>query len=291
MPEYPHLSVIIPARDAGATIGTQLEALAAQGWQGPWEVIVADNGSRDDTVARAEACRDRLPELRVVDASSVPGASHARNVAAETASGDYLLFLDADDIAEPGWLAAMAAAAAEHSFIAGVSTASHDSASDPRAGMGRTTKWSAILPSKGFLDAAATNNLGVSAEVWREVGGFRESMLASMDTAFCWDAQLRGHPLVRVDGAHVTYRMRTSLRELWRQQYRWGIGSVQLYVLFREHGAPRSSSLGGAVRMLGLVAMAPFSIWSVDRRRDWVGRAARRAGRIAGSIRFGVLEL
>ena len=129
------------------------------------------------------------------------------------------------------------------------------------------------------------------ARIWREVGGFRESMLAGMDTAFCWDVQLLGHPLVRVDGAHVSYRMRRSLRELWRQQYEWGIGSVQLYVLFRDRGAPRSSSLGAMVRMLGLVAMAPFSIWSVDARRDWVGRAARRAGRITGSIRFRVLEL
>ncbi|GAA1059051.1 glycosyltransferase [Agromyces bracchium] len=291
MPEPPYLSVIIPARDAGATIGTQLEALAAQNWQGRWEVIVADNGSRDDTVSRAEQWRDRLPGLRVVDASSVPGASHARNVAAEIASGDYLLFLDADDVAEPGWLAAMAAAAAEHSFIAGVSTPVHETASDSQSGMGRTTRWSAILPSKGFLDAAATNNLGVSANVWHEVGGFRESMLAGMDTAFCWDVQLLGHPLVRVDRAHVSYRMRTSLRELWSQQYRWGIGSVQLYVLFREHGVPRSSTFGGIVRVLGLVAMAPFSIWSVDGRRDWVGRAARRAGRIAGSIRFRVFML
>jgi glycosyltransferase involved in cell wall biosynthesis len=283
--------VIIPARDAAAAIGTQLQALAAQRWPGRWEVIVADNGSQDDTVARAEAWRDRLPGLRVIDASSVPGASHARNVAAEAASGDYLLFLDADDVAEPGWLAAMAAAAAEHSFIAGVSTPSHESASDPRSGMGRATRWSAILPSKGFLDAAPANNLGVSAKVWREVGGFRESMLAGMDTAFCWDVQLHGQPLVRVAGAHVTYRMRSSLRELGRQQYQWGIGSVQLYALFREHGVPRSSSLGGIVRVLGLVAMAPFSVWSVDRRRDWVGRAARRAGRIAGSIRFRVFML
>jgi hypothetical protein len=43
--------------------------------------------------------------------------------------------------------------------------------------------------------------------------------------------------------------------------------------------------------VVGLVAMAPLSIWSVDRRRDWVGRAARRAGRIAGSFRFRVFEL
>ncbi len=273
------------------TIGTQLEALAAQQWEGRWEVIVADNGSRDDTVARVEAWRGRLPDLRVIDASSVRGASHARNVAAAAASGEYLLFLDADDVAQPGWLEAMAAASAEHSFIAGVSTPAHESASDPQSGMGRTTRWSAILPSKGFLDAAATNNLGVSTKVWHEVGGFRENMIVAMDTAFCWDVQLHGHPLVRVDDAHVTYRMRTSLRELWRQQYRWGIGSVQLYALFREHGVPRSSSLGGVVRIVGLVAMAPFSIWSVDGRRDWVGRAARRAGRIAGSIRFRVFML
>ena len=147
------------------------------------------------------------------------------------------------------------------------------------------------MPSQGFLDAAASNNLGVRRELWNAIGGFRESMVASEDTAFCWDAQLLGARVHRVPEAVVTYRMRSTLRQLLRQQYRWGVAAAQLYALYREHGAPRSSTRGAIVRWMGLIVMAPLSLFSDGARRDWVGRAARRAGRINGSLRFGVLCL
>ena len=67
------VSVVIPARNAAATIDDQLEALAAQEVDDPWEVVVSDNGSRDTTAARARAWASRLNSLRVVDASGASG--------------------------------------------------------------------------------------------------------------------------------------------------------------------------------------------------------------------------
>ena len=113
------VSVIIPAFNAAETLDAQLRALSQQQWGGTWEVVVADNGSTDDTVARAALRKDDLPALRVVDASGERGPSFARNVGARVADGDYLLFVDADDIVEPGWLAHMAEAAIDHPLIAG----------------------------------------------------------------------------------------------------------------------------------------------------------------------------
>ncbi len=58
------ISVIIAARDAAETIGEQLHALVDQVWpDGTWDVIVADNGSTDDTqaiVERFAADHDRV---------------------------------------------------------------------------------------------------------------------------------------------------------------------------------------------------------------------------------------
>jgi len=48
------LSVIIPCYNEADTIATQLEVLAKQYWSEPWEVIVSDNGSTDDSLAIVE---------------------------------------------------------------------------------------------------------------------------------------------------------------------------------------------------------------------------------------------
>src|SRR6185295_6515304 len=59
-------SVVIPAYNAAATIGAQLDALAAQTYNGAWEVLVCDNGSSDTTLEVVASYTDRLPRLRVV---------------------------------------------------------------------------------------------------------------------------------------------------------------------------------------------------------------------------------
>ena len=64
------LSVIIPCLNAEATIATQLEALANQHWSKPWEVVVSDNGSTDNSLEIVKSYKDRLPNLRIVDASA-----------------------------------------------------------------------------------------------------------------------------------------------------------------------------------------------------------------------------
>src|SRR5262245_10940945 len=101
-----------------ATIGAQLEALANQSWSEPWEIIVSDNGSRDDSVRVVERYAARIPHLRLVDSSDRRGAAHARNVGARAAAAPALAFCDADDEVGAGWVAAMGTALATHDFVA-----------------------------------------------------------------------------------------------------------------------------------------------------------------------------
>ncbi len=75
----PRLSVIIPCYNSEATLGVQLSALAAQVCRYPWEAIIVDNGSRDATSSLARSFADRIPALRVVDASAARGSAFARN--------------------------------------------------------------------------------------------------------------------------------------------------------------------------------------------------------------------
>jgi rSAM/selenodomain-associated transferase 2 len=89
----PKLSIIIPALDEAGAIVAALSALAPFRARGV-EVIVADGGSRDDTMALARPLADK-----VITASRGRGAQ--MNAGAAVASGDVLLFLHADTILPP----------------------------------------------------------------------------------------------------------------------------------------------------------------------------------------------
>jgi glycosyltransferase involved in cell wall biosynthesis len=94
------ISIVIPARNAGKTIGETLESVRAQSYPG-WEVIVVvDDGSEDDTAGIAEGHASADDRIRVVTGRG-EGASAARNQGIEQAQFDHLLFLDSDDLISP----------------------------------------------------------------------------------------------------------------------------------------------------------------------------------------------
>ena len=98
--EHISVSVVIPTLDAASELPATLAALADARLVG--EIIVADGGSSDDTVAVAQAAG-----ARIVSAPRGRGTQLAAGAAA--ASGDWLLFLHADCRLAPGWEAAVAA--------------------------------------------------------------------------------------------------------------------------------------------------------------------------------------
>lgn len=102
--EGPLVSVIVPARDAGRTIDTALRSLASQGWRS-LEVLVIDNGSRDDTPERARAWAARDPRFRLIDGKAEPGAYGARNLGLALAKGRFITMQDADDWSHPDRIA------------------------------------------------------------------------------------------------------------------------------------------------------------------------------------------
>ncbi len=82
------------------------------------EVVLADNGSTDETVAIVSAYKGRVPNLRIIDASARRGQPYALNRGATAASGESIVFCDADDLVGEGFVAAMGNALTRYDFVA-----------------------------------------------------------------------------------------------------------------------------------------------------------------------------
>lgn len=96
------VSVLIPAHNAERWIGNAITSALSQTWP-HIEVVVVNDGSTDDTLATASRFESNV--VRVVTQDN-RGASAARNTALRFARGDYIQWLDADDLLAPHKIAA-----------------------------------------------------------------------------------------------------------------------------------------------------------------------------------------
>jgi rSAM/selenodomain-associated transferase 2 len=159
------LSVIIPTLDTAAALPATLTALMEGSEQGLIrEVLVADGGSRDATVALAERYG-----AQVVAAPRGRGAQLAAGGAA--AAGGWLLFLHADTRLAPGWAAAVA------NFIGGAGNDAHagylrfrlDDASAAARRVEAVVAWRCQVLALPYGD----QGLLIAAPLYRAIGGFR----------------------------------------------------------------------------------------------------------------------
>ena len=100
----PRLTVAICSRNRAASLERAIRSVLAQLDPGE-ELIVVNDGSTDDTPRRLAALAAAQPALRVCPTKGA-GIAAARNHALAQARGEGVLFLDDDETAEPGWLAA-----------------------------------------------------------------------------------------------------------------------------------------------------------------------------------------
>jgi cellulose synthase/poly-beta-1,6-N-acetylglucosamine synthase-like glycosyltransferase len=278
-PSDPRVSVVIPCRNAAPWLGTQLAALAQQDYPEPIEIIIADNGSTDDSATIAS----RHPGVVVVDASTRRGPNHARNVGANRATGDIVLTCDADDIVDRGWATGMVRALRHLDLVAG--RLDYESL-NPEFGR-RAAENLEFRSRLGFLPTAAGANFGIRMSVLRALGGWDDSFQGGGDdTELCWRAQIAGYRFGWADDAVVRYRLRSGDAAVIKQAYQGARWLPLLVRRFRRQGMSLRPIVSKAFRYAGyLLAAAPLALVVPRIRREWLRRGALGAGVVRGLFR------
>lgn len=220
-------SVVIPAFNEELLLADTLARvnLAAAALDGTWELIVCDNNSTDRTAEIARAAGATVvfePHNQI---------SRARNRGASVATGEWLVFIDADSIPSPGLLKDMEAAASSGEVLAGGSTIAPDSSS-----FGYRTSirgWNIV---SRLTHWAAGSFIYCQRSAFEEIGGFSEELYASEEL----DLFTRLKKLAREKGKRIAILHRHPLHTSDRK--------VRLYgwsALFRATGrfivSPRQS--------------------------------------------------
>jgi glycosyltransferase involved in cell wall biosynthesis len=209
------VTVVVPARNAAATIGATLAAVAAQ--DAGHETIVVDDASTDGTARIAEQAGARV--LRH-DVQRGPAASRATPL---------LAFTDADCVPRPGWLRALAAALADHDLARG------PVGPPPGVPVGRFARTLHTDERSPWFETA---NLAVTRALHDRVGGFAPFSAGTgpglrpriddghigEDAVFGWRARRLGAriayvPEARVDHAVVARSRRAFVAERHRLRF------------------------------------------------------------------------
>lgn len=204
------LSVVIPTLDVASRLAASVASLDGHAD----EIVVADGGSTDGTVALA-----RSLGARVVAAPRGRGAQLAAGVAA--AAGDWLLLLHADTVLAPGWANAARASMAAHPARARYFRFALASG-DPRARrLERLVGWRCRLLALPYGD----QGLLLSRALLDDVGGVRPlPLMEDVDLV----RRLGRHRLMALDIAAVTSPSRWE-RQGWHRRSARNLCCLALY--------------------------------------------------------------
>jgi glycosyltransferase involved in cell wall biosynthesis len=246
------ISVVVPAYNARTTIADTLRALTSQtGVPGQLEIVVVDDGSRDET---ADIVRQFPTVTLVQQANAGPGA--ARNAGVRAASGEVILFTDSDCVPASSWAAAMADAFAdpEVALVMGRSVTDRSSAYLARVQEGSDyVAREAGAPVTKFN----SNNLGLRASVARALPFDGALRIYGEDSDLGWRIVTAGYKTCYRPDAELEHRHDHTYRSFFREAYLQGWGAARLHY---KHGkwVPRDLLFGVLALLASLVGtLAP----------------------------------
>jgi GT2 family glycosyltransferase len=225
--------VIVPVYNGAATIASCVESLLAQTINAHVvEIIAVDDGSRDATLSILSQYKD----VRVVRQVKNMGPAAARNQGARKATGEIILFTDADCVPGEDWVQEMASSFEGDSAIAGVKGVYRTKQRDLTARFVQLEfefKYERMKQREtiAFID---TYSAGYRRDVFLESGGFDTGfpMASTEDIELSFRLASKGHRLVFNPRAYVYHQHPVSWIQYMKRKFKyayWGAVVMRRY--------------------------------------------------------------
>jgi lipopolysaccharide/colanic/teichoic acid biosynthesis glycosyltransferase/glycosyltransferase involved in cell wall biosynthesis len=250
------ISVIVPAHNAGQSLGKCLKALADQTIPTSlYEVIVVDDGSEDGTGAIAEG----LGASVITQPRSWPAA--ARNAGIELAAGEIVCFTDADCAPKPDWLEEITAPFADPSIIGCKGTY----ATNQKEIVARFVQLEYedkydLLRGQSQIDFIDTYSASYRRDVLLANDGFDQKFPYLEDQELSFRLSARGYKMVFRPEATVYHLHSDTLVGYLRKKFRIGFWKAQVVRRFPERGLKDSHTPQSMKVQMGLMALLYLSI-------------------------------
>ncbi len=227
----PEVSIVIPARNEETFIGRTLESIASQSWPlERLEVVVVDNGSHDRTATVVREFASNTPRLQVrLLHEPLPSRARAKNLGAQEATGEILIFLDADSA-----MATDLVMRVIETYRAGYPAGSIRIVADSRDLLDRAFFGLMELGKRLFHIRAQM--FYCSRELFLALGGFDERLQIAEDREFLQRAERSGVQVCHLSTSWIV----TSPRRLRRLPLRLGVWTTFARWLLAHLGIGRS---------------------------------------------------
>ena len=214
LPVDPLVSVIIPARNEERYVTAALESVAEQTWPlDQIEIVVVDNASTDGTAAAVRAFMARQSELAIrLVLEPMEGVARAKNRGARTATGQWLIFLDADSRMAPDLIESVVRRGRN-----GCPAASIRVVADSRDPLDRG--FFALLQLGPRLFGLRAQMFYCARELFMRLGGFDGDLVLGEDLEFLARLRREGTTVCHVTESWIA----TSPRRLHRSPLRSGM--------------------------------------------------------------------
>jgi cellulose synthase/poly-beta-1,6-N-acetylglucosamine synthase-like glycosyltransferase len=256
----PFVSVVIPTYNRSTTISLCLDSLFNQTYPAErYEVIIINDGSKDNTEEILKKIEPRAPCGFKWSTQKNQGIATATNSAIFRSKGDIICFTGDDCIAEKDWISNLV-----HGFIDDDIGAVGGKVinGEAKTQIQQFIENSRVLDQETFFkrNTLITGSAAYRRHILKQVGGLDNHLNACIDLDLSIKTQLLGYKLHYNPEAVVHHDHPATVRGLFSQQYRNGIGYVRLH---RKYGQKYNAGYYTAIyggRIMGVLVRYPVTL-------------------------------